>query len=109
MLGKKLKTNENNCEKTPSIQKVLTDTSDIPIQKFKDKDGEIFKNNLESFDFEKNKAIRGEPKSGRYKNSKTIFQKRVDKSNWEGRGSEKKIIPSNIIDIYTRIPDLKSS
>ena len=58
----------------------------------------MFINILESLNFENYKAIRGESKSGRYKQSKTIFNKR----NLEGNGI-KIIIPSNIIDIYTRL------
>ena len=81
---------------------MLTDTSNIPLKKLKDKDNEIFINVLESLKFEKYKAKRGESKSARYKQSKTIFEKRVNKSNLEGRGV-KTIIPSNINDIYTRL------
>ena len=56
------------------------------------------KNILESLNFENYKAMRGESKSGRYKQSKNIFKKRI----LEGQGV-KIIIPSNIIDIYTRL------
>ena len=84
---------------TPGIQKVLTDTSNIPLKKINDQDNEIFINILESLDFENYKAIRGESKSVRYKQSKTNFEKHHLKS----QGIEKSIIPSNIIDIYTRL------
>ena len=40
----------------------------------------------------------GESKSSRYKTSKTIFR-----SNLKSQGIQKIIIPSNIIDIYTRL------
>ena len=63
-----------------------------------DKDRETYKNILESLDFENYKAIRGETKSTRYKYSKSNFKDR----NLEGLGV-KIIIPSNIIDIYTRL------
>ena len=53
---------------------------------------------LESLNFEKHKPIRGESKSGRYEDSKSILKKR----NLSGKGV-KIIIPSNIIDIYTRL------
>ena len=71
----------------------------MPLKKLNDKDREIFNNILESLNFEIYKAIRGESKSGRYEQSKTIFKKH----NLEGQGIEKFIIPSNIIDIYTRL------
>ena len=65
----------------PGSQKVLTDTSNIPQKKLNDKDREIFNNIIGSLGFENHKALRGESKSG----------------------SEKIIVPSNIIDIYTRL------
>ena len=94
-----LKINENIYDIAPGSQEVLTDTSNIPMKKLYNKDREIFKNNLESLDFENYTAIRGESKSGRNKLSETIFKKR----NLEGEGIEKITIPSNIIDIYTRL------
>ena len=68
------------------------------MRKLNDKDREIFNNILESPDFETYKAIRGESKSGRYEQSKRNFKNRI----LEGQGV-KIIIPSNIIDIYTRL------
>ena len=76
MGGNKLKIIEKVYDITPGIQKVLTDTSNVPMKKLYDQDREIFINVLESLDFEKNKAIRGESKSGRYKQSKTNCKKR---------------------------------
>ena len=58
----------------PGIQKVLTDTSNIPIKKLNHEDRETYNNILESLDFEPYKAIRGESKSGRYKQSTTNFK-----------------------------------
>ena len=98
MGGNKLKTNEKIFDITPSLQKVLTDTSNIPMKKLKDEDREIFNNILESLNFEIYKAIRVEFKSGRYKHSETNIEKR----NLKGQGIEKITIPSNIVDIYTR-------
>ena len=77
---------------TPGIQKVLTDTSNIPLKKLNDKDKEIFINYFESLDFENYKAIRGEYKTGTHKQSKTNFEK----YNLKGQGIDKIIIPSNI-------------
>ena len=99
MGGNKLKINEKIHNITPGIQKVLTETSNIPLKKLNDKDREIFHNILERLDFENYKPIRGESKSGRYKQSKSNFKKH----NLEGQGIEKIIIPSNTIDIYTRL------
>ena len=98
MVGNKLKINEKFFNITRDIQKVLTDTSNKPMKKLNDQDREIFIYVLESLHFENYKAIRGEPKSGRYKISKTFLKKR----NLEGQGV-KIIKPSNIIDIYSRL------
>ena len=97
--GNKIKINENVFDITQGIQEVLTDTSNIPIKKLNDQDREIFNNISESLDFKNYKPVRGESKSGRYKQSKSNFNKR----NLEGQGIEKIIIPNNIIDIYTRL------
>ena len=96
--GKKLKSIEKIYDITSGIQKVLTDTSNIPMKKLNDQDREKFINNLENFDFEKYKAIRGEFKLVRCKQSKTNFKKH----NLEDQRIPI-IIPSNIIDIYTRL------
>ena len=96
--GNKIKIKENVFDITRGIQKVLTDTSNIPIKKLNDQNRVIFNNILESLDFKNYKPVRGESKSGRYKQSKSNFNKR----RLEGQGVEKVIIPSNIIDIYTR-------
>ena len=98
MGGNKLKINGKIHNITPSIQKVLTETSNIPLKKLNDKDNDIFINILESLDFENYKEIRGESKSGRYKLSKSNVKKR----KLEGEGV-KILNPSNIIDIYTRL------
>ena len=76
MGGNKLKINEKIHKITPGIQKLFTDTSNIPLKKLNDQDTEIFINVLESLDFEKYKPISGESKSGRYKQSKINFKKR---------------------------------
>ena len=99
MGGNKLKINEKIFDIAPNIRKVLTETSNIPLKKLNDQSRDTINNLLESLDFENYKAIRGESKSGRYKQSKMNFKKR----NLEGQGIEKIIIPSNIIYIYTRL------
>ena len=50
--GQKLKITENIYDITPGIQKVLTDTSNIPMKKVNGKDREIFTNFLGSLNFE---------------------------------------------------------
>ena len=75
MGGIKLKINGKIHEIPQSIQKVLTDTSNIPIKQLDDKDRHIFTNILESLNFENYKTIRGESKSGRYKQSKSNLKK----------------------------------
>ena len=79
---------------TPNLQKVFTQTSNTPLKKLNDQEWEFYKNILETLDFENFQPKVGENKSGRCKYFKT---------NLEGRGIEEIIIPSNIIDIYTRL------
>ena len=98
MGGNKLKINDKIFKTPKSIQKVLTETSNKPIKQLNDEDREVFNNILEILNFAKYKPISGEPKSGRYKQSKNIFKKH----NLKGEGV-KIIIPSNIIDIYKRL------
>ena len=97
--GKEVEINDKKYNITPGIQKVLTDTSNIPIKKFEDKDKEKFNNILRSLEFDNYEAIRGESNSGRFKQSKCNFKKR----DLKGQGNEKIIIPSNIFDFYTRL------
>ena len=97
MGGNKLKISENIFEITPGIQNVFTQTSNIPLKKSNNQEREVYNNILETLDFEKYQTISGESKSGRYKQSKSKFKKR----NLKGEGV-KIIIPSNIIDFYTR-------
>ena len=80
--GNKLKINEKIYDIPPGVQKVLTDTSNIPLKKLNDKDNERFISNLESLDFKKYKTKRGESKSSSYRQSKTNFKNRVIKSNF---------------------------
>ena len=73
MCGNKLNFNQNIYDITPGFQKVLTDTSNIPMKKLNHKDREIFNNISKRLDLEMYKAIRGESKTGRYKHSKIKF------------------------------------
>ena len=71
--GNKLKINQNIYDITPGIQKVLFDTSNIPMKKLNHKDRESFNNISKHLDLENYEAIRSESKTGRYKHSKTMF------------------------------------
>ena len=57
--GNKNKIHENVFDITRDIQKVLTDTSNIPNKKLNDQDRKIFNNILESLDFKNYKPVRG--------------------------------------------------
>ena len=98
MGGNKLKLSENIFEITPGIQKVFAQTSNIPLKKLNNQEREVYNNVLETLAFENYKPISGESKSGRYKQSKSNFNER----NLKGEGV-KINIPSNILDIYTRL------
>ena len=67
----KLKIIEKVYKITPRIQKVLTDTSSLPLEKLNDKDNETFIKILESLVFQNYKAMRDESKSSTCKYSKT--------------------------------------
>ena len=54
---------------------------------------------MNTLDYENYRPKYGEVNSGRYKNTENILKP----NNLQGRGIEKIIIPSNIIDIYTRL------
>ena len=101
--GNKPKTFEKIYKISEDLQNDFTNTSNIPLKRLNDKDRETYKEFLKSLDFENYKAIRGETKSANYKHYKSNFNDRVNKSNLEGLGIEEIIIPSNIIDIYTRL------
>ena len=99
LVGTEVEINNKNFNITRGIQNVFPQTSNIPLKKLNNQEREVYNNILETLDFEKYKLKSGESKSGRYKHSRSNFNKR----NLEGQGIEKIIIPSNIIDIYTRL------
>ena len=84
---------------TPNLQNVFTDTSGKSLKKLDKMEIITFKQFLKTLNYKNYKPKFGENKSGRYKNTKNIF----NPNNLQGRGIEKIIIPSNIIDIYTRL------
>ena len=96
--GTEVEINNKKYNITRGIQNVFTQSSNIPLKKLNNREREIYNNIWETIDFEIYKPIRGESKSGRYEQSKSNFNKR----NLLGEGVNI-VIPSNIIDIYTRL------
>ena len=84
---------------TPNLQNVFTDTTGNSLEKLNKKEIRIYKKLLNTLDYNSYKHKSGVKNSGRYKNTNKI----LTPFNLQGRGIEKIIIPSNIIDIYTRL------
>ena len=84
---------------TPDLQNVFTDTTGKSLEKLNKKENRTYKKLLDTLNYKNYKHKPGEKNSGRYKNTKNI----LIPINLQGRGIEKIIIPSNIIDIYTRL------
>ena len=92
---------------TPSIRKVLVNTSYDTAKSMNDKDEVFFKDILQKNKYYNHKSTKGSI-SGRDKYNKNILDKDVRRNlnlgtKLDGRGIEKNIIPSNVIDIYTRL------
>ena len=84
---------------TPNLQNVFTDTTSKSLKKLDKKETETYKQLLKTLNYKNYKHKSGEKNSGRYKKTNNI----LIPINFQGRGIEKIIIPSNIIDIYTRL------
>ena len=84
---------------TPNLQKVFTDTTDKSLKNLNKKENRTYKKLLNTLNYENYRPKYGEVNSGRYKDTKNILKP----NNLQGKGIEKIIIPSNIIDIYTRL------
>ena len=84
---------------TPNLQNVFTDTTGISLKKLDETETLTYKQLLKTLNYKNYEYKSGEMNSGRYKNTKNI----LIPINLQGRGIEKIIIPSNIIDIYTRL------
>ena len=84
---------------TPNLQNVFTDTTGKSLKKLSKKENRTYKQLLNTLNYNDYIPRYGETNSGRYKNTKDILKP----NNLQGRGIEKIIIPSNIIDIYTRL------
>ena len=84
---------------TSNLQNVFTDTTGSSLEKLNKKEIRIYKKLLNTLDYKNYKHKAGAKNSGRYKNTNNILKT----NNLQGRGIEKIIIPSNIIDIYSRL------
>ena len=83
---------------TPNLQNVFSDTTGKSFKKLDQKEIETYKRLLKTPNYKNYKPKQGEKSSGRYKSTNILIS-----INFQGRGIEKIIIPSNIIDIYTRL------
>ena len=90
---------DKNFNITPNLQKVFTDTTGKSLKKLNKKEIQTYKKLLNTLIYESYRPKYGEVNSGRYKNTTNI----LNSINLQGRGIEKINIPSNIIDIYTRL------
>ena len=84
---------------TPNLQNVFTDTTGKSLKNLTKTENKTYKKLLQTLDYKNYRPKQGEYNSGRYKKTKKI----LNPNNLQGRGIEKIIIPSNIIDIYTRL------
>ena len=103
--------NEENYNITPGLQKVLTDHTYDTAKSLSDKDKAIFRDILVKTGYYKHKHGK-DPMQGRDRYIRNELDNDVirildlntkPKTNLKGKGVEKIIIPSNIIDIYTRL------
>ena len=83
---------------THNLQNVFTDTTGKSLKKLNKKENQTNKKLLNTPNYEDYKPKYGKINSCRYKNTKNILKP----NNLTGHGTEKIVIPSNIIDIYTR-------
>ena len=105
--GTEVKINENKCNKTPDIQKLLVDSSYNTAKSMNDMDKINSRDVLQKTEYYNRKPTEGRISSrDRYiKNNLDNDIRRILNLDTKlyGRGIEKNIIPSNIIDIYTRL------
>ena len=94
----KIEIEGENFNITPNLQNVFTDTTGKFLNKLNKKEIKTYKKLLNTLDYKSYRPKYGETNSGRYKSTKNILKP----NNLQGQGV-KIIIPSNIIDIYTRL------
>ena len=104
--GIEVKVNDKEYNILPAIQKVFTDTTYNTAKSMSDIEKLVFRDILQKSDYYKRLTTNGRM-SGRDKYIKNDLNNDVRVLNLDtkhkGRGIEKIIIPSNIIDIYTRL------
>ena len=83
----------------PNLQNVFTDTTGKFFNKLNKKENKTYKKLLNTLDYKSYRPKYRETNSGRYKKTNNLLKS----NNLQDRGIEKSIIPSNIIDIYTRL------
>ena len=84
---------------TPNLENVFTDTTGKSLKKLNKTETLTYKQLLKTLNYKNYRPKYGEVNSGRYKHTNNLLVP----INLRGRGIEKIIIPSNIIDIYTRL------
>ena len=105
--GTKIEIDENEYNITPGIQKVFTDTKYETAKSMSDMEKVVFRDVLQKTNYNTYKRGKGNM-SGRDRYIRYELDdevRRIPKldKKLKGRGIEKIIIPSNIIDIYTRL------
>ena len=105
--GTKVKINDNEYNITSGLQKILTDKSYDTANSMSDTEKVIFRDILQKTNSNNRKRKKG-PMSGRDRYIENKLDDDVRKilnlnTKLKGRGVEKIIIPSNLIDIYTRL------
>ena len=105
--GTKLEINNNDYNITSGLQKVFTNKSYDTANSLNDMEKVIFRDILQKTNYNNRKRQKG-PMSGRDRYIQIKLDDDVRKilyldKQYRARGVEKIIIPSNIIDIYTRL------
>ena len=105
--GTKVKINENKYNITPGIQKVFTDTSYDTVKSLNDMEKLVLRDILQKTGYYNRKPTKGR-RTGRDIYTQIDLDNEVIRilninTKLKGKGIEKIIIPSNIIDIYTRL------
>ena len=95
----RIKIEGKNFNITPNLQNVFTDTTGKSLEKLTKKENQTYKKLSNTPNYKNYRPKYGEFNSGRYKTTENLLKP----NNLQGRGIEKIIIPSNIIDIYTRL------
>ena len=108
--GTNIEINENEYNITPGLQKVLTDHTYETTKSMSDEDKLIFRDILVKTGYYKHipgkGRMQGRDRYIRYELDNDVIRSLDLDKKLKGRGIEKIIIPSNIIDIYTRLEDL---